>query len=94
MRGGPVRAARTATTFGVMGSVMSDSAAEIVRAAGWDDLGDVRIEGADPVLPSDWPCAELAAVALARVGTDAARVSRLGGGSAGTVSASVQDGAA
>jgi crotonobetainyl-CoA:carnitine CoA-transferase CaiB-like acyl-CoA transferase len=76
------------------GPVMTDNLGSVAAAAGWGDLADLAVAGNDPVLPSAWPCGELAAVALGRVGVEVASLGRLAGHDVGEVNTSVNNGAA
>lgn len=70
------------------------------RLAHLAELGGVRLDvavevvGADPVLATPWPVGEVAAVALARAGVAAARLSGRAGASPGPVRVAVADAAA
>lgn len=65
-----------------------------IAAAAGLDVGDAEIAGDDPVLGSPLPVGEAAAVALARVGHEAARLARRSGGDPGPPRTSVAAGAA
>ena len=67
---------------------------EIASLGGWTFESDVVISGADPVLATPWPVAEVAGVALAVAGAAAARLARRGGGAPGAVRTDVSDAAA
>ena len=71
-----------------------DRISEVAAAGGW--LGDdtVEIGGVDPALDTPWPVGEVAAVALARAGSSAARLARRAGGDPGPARTDVGDAAA
>jgi crotonobetainyl-CoA:carnitine CoA-transferase CaiB-like acyl-CoA transferase len=74
--------------------MQSDRIAKVAAAGGWTVAGPVEIDGADPALDTPWTVGEVAAVALARSGSSAARLARRAGGDPGPVRADVGDAAA
>lgn len=71
-----------------------DRISEIAAAGGWSGDDTFEISGIDPALDTPWPVGEVAAVALARAGSAAARLARRAGGDPGAVRADVGDAAA
>ncbi len=72
----------------------STRVAHVAELAGLRLDGEAEVVGADPVLATPWPVGEVAAVALARAGVAAARLSSRAGASPGPVHVDVADAAA
>ena len=71
-----------------------DRISEVAAAGGWLDDDTVEVGGVDPALDTPWPVGEVAAVALARAGSSAARLARRAGGNPGPARTDVGDAAA